>query len=189
MSELIEELRERDHPAWKEISERVVAGLVRKLGASPAGLPIEDFALSALRTCWRRLGAQCDAKLETCETLDSVVGWLIVVARHRFLDARRRLEREQPASPNVTEEFDRAAASSTGEAAEEIVGEFYATLTLEEKIIVKGKLEGLSDSQIGDQIASEVKERKGKCSRSTVRNLRHDLETRLKAWAEKARME
>jgi DNA-directed RNA polymerase specialized sigma24 family protein len=185
---VVENLKDRNAPEWRDIAQRVVAALLRTFGGRKGGISVEPLAQAALQSCWRRLDQGCDPTLEGIQDVNDLIGWLIRVAQRRGLDALRRAERERQGRRELERRQEGSAQESqslTADAAERIVAEFAATLVLEEKLVLQGMLEGQSDAAIANRIAVEVKERKGKCSRTTAQNLRKGLEARLRAWAEK----
>lgn len=165
---------------WDTIARTVLEALRQRVGHGPGLLEAERFAYSAIRTALRQMQKGELAPMPP----EQLVGWLIKVARRKYIDAVRHTGVERRHQEAVAERHENEGPGRLErEAAEEVVSQLLEQATPEERIIIEGFLAGRKQTEIADDVA-KLPHRKGKCSQATVSNIWQALCERWKTRAE-----
>jgi DNA-directed RNA polymerase specialized sigma24 family protein len=163
---LADQLRENDEAIWARVDTdvvpRVLAALRRQFGSGRHWLDPEGAARSAVGTAIRRLHERADPKLETLETVESFLRWLVVTARNKYREQLRRAGVEQKHAIPLAELLgDRGRDLLDGvahEAAEQVVQRFRESLSDPTDLtIFDGKLGGKGEVEIADELGCSTK--------------------------------
>jgi DNA-directed RNA polymerase specialized sigma24 family protein len=172
---LADQLRDKnDRAIWARVETdvvpRVLAALRRQFASSRHWLDLEGAVRSAERTALRRLDEGSDPNLETLDTFDSFLRWLIGTARNKFLAQLRRARVEHKHAPRVGERLDASAQELLDvlahETAERVVQHVRESLAEEtDQVIFEGKLAEKNEVQIANELRCSTRKVRGRWKR------------------------
>jgi DNA-directed RNA polymerase specialized sigma24 family protein len=172
---LADQLRDKnDRAIWTRVETdvlpRVLAALRRQFPSSGHWLDLEGAVRSAERTAMRRLDDGSDPKLETLETFESLLRWLIGTARNKFLEQLRRARVEQKHAPHIGQRLDQRARDLLDglahKTAEQVVQQLRQSL--DEPIdlaIFEGKLAEKNEVLIANELSCSTRKVRGRWKR------------------------
>jgi DNA-directed RNA polymerase specialized sigma24 family protein len=172
---LADQLRDKnDRAIWTRVETdvlpRVLAALRRQFASSRHWLDLEGAVRSAERTAMRRLDDGSDPQLETLETFESLLRWLIGTARNKFLGQLRRARVEQKHAPRIGQRQDERAQDLLDglahKTAEQVVQQVRESLAEPiDLAIFEGKLAEKNEVQIANELNCSTRKVRGRWKR------------------------